>query len=88
MCLYDASWSVTAGLGVAERRAAIEVKVVNEQMKDIDAVWRWVNTQQQLADGLTELSSRQTLADMLRRGAHALKYDPNFVAGKKPCMRQ
>eukprot|EP00959_Pyramimonas_sp_CCMP1952_P185766 3884222-Pyramimonas_sp.AAC.1 len=57
-------------------------------MKDIDAVWRWVNTQQRLADGLTKLSSRQTLADIIRRGVHALKYDPTFVVGNKLSKRQ
>ncbi|CAK0875283.1 unnamed protein product, partial [Prorocentrum cordatum] len=87
-CLYDASRSITAGLGIAEQRAAIEVRIANEQVEEIDAVWRWVNTQQQLADGLTKLSSRQTLADILRRGVHALKYDPNIVAGKKLSKRQ
>eukprot|EP00959_Pyramimonas_sp_CCMP1952_P265961 5560739-Pyramimonas_sp.AAC.1 len=68
-CLHDASRTVTAGLGVAEKRAAIEVRIVNQEMKEIDAVWRWVNTQQQqMADGLTKLSSRQAPADILRRG--------------------
>ncbi|CAK0802743.1 unnamed protein product [Prorocentrum cordatum] len=50
-CIHGASRSVTAGLGVAEKRAAGGVRVVSERMKEIDAVWRWVNMQQQLADG-------------------------------------
>eukprot|EP00959_Pyramimonas_sp_CCMP1952_P321819 6734182-Pyramimonas_sp.AAC.1 len=37
-CLYGASRSVTAGLGIAEKRAAIEVRIVNEQMKEVDAI--------------------------------------------------
>ncbi|CAK0816650.1 unnamed protein product [Prorocentrum cordatum] len=86
-CLYDASRSATAGLGITEKRTAIEVKIVNEQMEEIGAVWKWVNTQQQMADGLTKLSARQQMADVLRRGVHALRYDPNFVAGKKLTKR-
>ncbi|CAK0841512.1 unnamed protein product, partial [Prorocentrum cordatum] len=34
-CLYDASRSSTAGLGIMEKRTAIEVKIVNEQMTEI-----------------------------------------------------
>ncbi|CAK0900583.1 unnamed protein product [Prorocentrum cordatum] len=61
-CLYDASRSATAGLGIAEKRAAIEVTIVNEQLAEM-------------------------MADVLRRGVHALRYDPDFVAGKKPAKR-
>ena len=43
----------------------------------------WTNSFQQLADGLTKVSARQFMADSLRRGTHALKYDPEFTAGKK-----
>ncbi|CAK0856800.1 unnamed protein product [Prorocentrum cordatum] len=86
-CLYDASRSATAGLGIAEKRTAIEVNIVNEQLAEVNARWTWVNTQQQMADGLTKLSARQMMADVLRRGVHALRCDPDFVAGKKPTKR-
>ncbi|CAK0890715.1 unnamed protein product, partial [Prorocentrum cordatum] len=86
-CLYDASRSATAGLGIAERRTAIEVKIVNEQLAEVNAKWKWVNTQQQMADGLTKLSARQMMAYVLRLGVHALRYDPDFVAGKKLTKR-
>ena len=45
--------------------------------------FRWVNSLQQLADGLTKPSAKDALAHTLARGVHALKYDPNFVAAKK-----
>ncbi|CAK0898302.1 unnamed protein product, partial [Prorocentrum cordatum] len=86
-CLYDASRSATAGLGIAEKRTAIEVKIVNEQLAEVNARWKWVNTQQQMADGLTKLSARQMMVDVLRRGVHALRCDPDFVAGKKLAKR-
>eukprot|EP00959_Pyramimonas_sp_CCMP1952_P362095 7583582-Pyramimonas_sp.AAC.1 len=40
-CLYDASRSATAGLGIAEKRTAIEVKIVNEQLAEVNARWKW-----------------------------------------------
>ena len=36
-----------------------------------------------LADGLTKISSRQDLADILKKGYHALKFDGEVKAGKK-----
>ncbi|CAK0828215.1 unnamed protein product [Prorocentrum cordatum] len=42
-CLHDASRSATAGPGIAEKRAAIEVAIVDEQMAEIGATWKWVN---------------------------------------------
>ncbi|CAK0791252.1 unnamed protein product [Prorocentrum cordatum] len=77
----------TAGLGIAEKRTAIEMKIVNEQLAEVNAGWKWVNTQQQMTDELTKLSARQMMADALRRGVHALRYDPDFVAGKKLTKR-
>ena len=38
---------------------------------------------QQISDGLTKVSARQRLVEIIRRGYHALKYDPTFTAGKK-----
>ncbi|CAK0876399.1 unnamed protein product [Prorocentrum cordatum] len=86
-CLYDESRSATAGQGTAEKRAAIEVKIVNEQMTEIGATWKWVNTQRQMADGPARLSARQMMADVLRREVHASRYDPDFAAGKKISKR-
>ena len=81
--LFDASRSASSGLGIAEKRAAIEVKIINERMAASHSYWAWTSAAQQIADGLTKTSSRQSLADLLRRGTHALKYGPNFIAGKK-----
>ena len=54
--LYDASLSATSGLGISEKRAAIEVKIVNDSMKAINAYWCWRSSFQQLADGLTKVA--------------------------------
>ena len=81
--LYDASHSQTAGLGVQDKRTAIEVMIINERMSVMNAGWRWTSADQQLSDGLTKVQTRQVLADMLRRGYHMLIFDPNAKAGKK-----
>ena len=85
--LFDASRSASSGLGISEKRTAIEVKIINERMDASCGYWAWTSAAQQVADGLTKVSSRQAPADLLRRGTHALKYDPNFVAGKKQTLK-
>ena len=86
--LYDAARSSSCGRGIAEKRTAIEVMMMNERMQFISVVWKWTNTTQQLADGLTKLAVRQTFAEMMRRRWHALKFDPTFTAGKKLTQKQ
>ena len=86
-CLHDVSRSITASLGNAEERAAVKVNIVNAQMAEINAARRWARAQPQLADGLAEVSSRQTMADVLRRGVRALLCDPDIAAGKRLSKR-
>ena len=81
--LYDAANSQAAAGGLTERRTGIEIMQVNEKMRDFGGVWRWTNTNQQMADGLTKLGVRQPFVEKLRRMTHALKYDPTCTAGKQ-----
>ena len=43
---------------------------------------------EQVSDGLTKVQARQRLVEILRRGYHALKFDPTFTAGKKLTTEQ
>jgi hypothetical protein len=86
--LYDAGRSQSAGLGITEKRTAIEVSMVNDRMAAINGEWRWTSAHQQLADGLTKVSARQKLADIMRRGMHALKFDESFTSLKKLTQKQ
>ena len=86
--LYDASRSASAGLGLSEKRTAIELNILNERMEAICGVWKWVDNTKMIADGLTKLQSRQELADILRKGYHALKFDGEVKAGKKQTQRE
>ena len=44
---------------------------------------RWVNSGQQLADGLTARQAREQFAYLPQRGVHRLVFDDKFVADKK-----
>ncbi|CAK0838168.1 unnamed protein product, partial [Prorocentrum cordatum] len=80
--LYDVANSQAAAKGLTERRTGIEILQVNEKMREFGGVWRWTNTPQQMADGLTK-QVRQQFVEKLRRMTHALKYDATFTASKK-----
>ena len=81
--LYDAAQSVSSGLRLSEKRTAIEVTIVRERLEALHGHWRWVNSAQQLADGLTKPTARDIFAEQLRRNVHQLKYDPTYTAAKK-----
>ncbi|CAK0910898.1 unnamed protein product, partial [Prorocentrum cordatum] len=86
--LYDAANSQAPAGGLTERRTGIEIMQVNEKMKEFGGVWRWTNTHQQMADGLTKLQVRQQFVEKLRRMTHALKYDATFTAGQKVSQQE
>ena len=85
---YASNMSVTQGLSAANKRTAIDVKIVCERMSRFDGQWYWTNTLQQVSDGLTKVQARQRLVEILRRGYHTLKFDPTFTAGKKLTTEQ
>eukprot|EP00434_Breviolum_minutum_P015613 symbB.v1.2.013753.t1/scaffold976.1/size149240/6 len=86
--LYDAARSVTSGLGLAEKRTALEADAMLDRLKFMDAELKWTSAFQQVADGLTKPRARQCMAETLRRGTHALKYSEGCVAGKKMTTEQ
>ena len=81
--LFDASKSMSSGLKLSEKRTAIEVAIVKQRLRAMDGTWRWVNSHQQLADGLTKTAAKEKFHEVLQRGVHQLRYDENFVAAKK-----
>ena len=88
--LFDAArnMSATQGLSAANKSTAIDVKIVCERMLRFNGQWYCTNTLQQVSDGLTKVQARQRLVEILRRGYHALKFDPTFTAGKKLTTEQ
>ena len=88
--LFDAArnMSATQGLSAANKRTAVDVRIVCERMSRFDGQWYWTNTLQQVSDGLTKVQARQRFVEILRRGYHALKFDLTFTAGKKLTTEQ
>ncbi len=48
----------------------------------------WTNSNHQLGHGLTKPAARVKLAQILSRGYHSLKLDPNVVAARKRTEKQ
>lgn len=69
---------------MSERRTAvIDVPSVAERVKTMEARRKWVNSHQQVLDGLTKQAARDGFGEVLARGTHQLKFDPTFTAAKK-----
>ena len=68
--LYDAiEKNESLGLGLSEKRAAIEVIATRQQMKAIGIETKWVNSDRQLADILTKPNaSSGPMMKLLRTG--------------------
>ena len=81
--LYYAANSMSAGLKLSERRSAIELSGTNERLKAMGGHWKWCNSSQQLADGLTKASARALCLEAFARGMVSLKFDEGMVAAKK-----
>ena len=81
--LFDATHSIISGMKISERRTAIEVAIIKPRLQATCGELFWVNSHQQLADGLTKCAGRDSMAVILHRGTHRLSFDPNFIAAKK-----
>ena len=82
--LYDALAKIeSSGLHLEEKRTAIEVLSIRKRTKAAGIVLRWVDGDQQLADGLSKNNEYDQLIEIFRRGAIRLVFDPQFVSAKK-----
>jgi len=82
--LFDAvERSQSTGLNLSERRSSIEVMACRERMKLLDIHMRWVNSDRQLADGLTKSAAAWKLLAFQMRPVTKLIFDPEFTAAKK-----
>ena len=59
--LYDSVNSLTQSK-VTEKRTGIEIVIIQQRLKAMDSRMRWVNSGQQLADGLTKKQARENFA--------------------------
>ena len=81
--LYDAARSITPSSKLSEKRTAIEIAIIRDRMQALDGQWMWVNSHQQVSDGLTKPAAKESLSYILKRGTHQLKFNPDFIAAKK-----
>ena len=66
-----------------DRRSAIEIMCIQQEIERLGTQLRWVSSEQMLADGMTEISARQTMCGQLRARRLRLREDPSFTAAKK-----
>ena len=82
--LYDALATVeTSGLQLTERLSAIEAAGCKVRLGQTNCQVRWVNSDRQLADGLTKTDVCDHLRKFQRQGFWKIISDPEFVSAKK-----
>ena len=82
--LYDSVVRIeTSGLQLEERRLALEVISIRERVKSIGVQFRWVDADQQLADGLSKPFVCNNLLLAFQRRLVAIQFDEQFVSARK-----
>ena len=72
------------GIGsAADKRAGIEILCIKEEIQRLKTWLRWVSSERMLADGMTKITARQNMYDMLKSGLLCLVQDDSFKASKK-----
>ena len=87
--LYDALAQIeSSGLHLEEKRTAIEVLSIRERTKAAGIGLRWMDGDQQLADGLSKNNEYDQLIEIFRNGKFRLVFDPTFMSAKNKKKRQ
>ena len=82
--LYDSVVRVeTSGLQLEEKRLALEVLSIRERVNLTGVHFRWVDSDQQLADGVSKPFSYQDLVVAFQKDKLCIEFDDNFVSAKK-----
>ena len=82
--LYDAvNRSQTAGLGLAEKRTAIEALSIRQICEESNVLLKWVNSDRQLADILTKIGVLpDNLDKVMATNKWKIVYDSTFTSAK------
>ena len=82
--IYDGICKVeTSGLHMEEKRTAIELLAIKERLQQANISLKWVNGDQELADGLTKGWKHETLVRALEDAKWRIVYDPSYQSAKK-----
>ena len=73
----------TSGLQLEEKRLALEVLSIRERVKATGIQFRWVDSDQQLADGLSKPFSYTSLVTACQRATISIQFDSQFISAKK-----
>lgn len=73
----------TSGLHMEEKRTAIELLAIKERLKQANVNLKWVDGDQELADGLTKPWRHEPLIKALGKGEWRIVYDPDFQSARK-----
>ena len=81
--VYDSVVRIeTSGLQLEEKRLALEVLSIRERVLAAGVSCRWVDSDQQLADGLSKPFVMDSLLTSLQKGKLCLEFD-QFVSAKR-----
>ena len=76
--------SESAGLGLSEKRTAIEVTATRDVMRETGIATRWVNSDRQIADVLTKPQvPSHSLQAFQSTGRWKIVFDDQFTSAKK-----
>ena len=77
--------SESAGLGLDERRTAIEALALRRALEEGDTLVRWVHSHAQLADGMTKASLQAfyVLHSFLKRQRWKIVHDERFLPARQ-----
>jgi len=64
------------------KRTAIDVLSIRERTQQTGILVKWVDSDQQLGDGLSKPNHFDSLLEMLRYGSLSIVFDPLFVSAK------
>ena len=82
--LYDSGNRVeTSGLQLEERRLALEVLSIRERTHAAGIQFRWVDSDQQLADNLSKPFAFNNLLEALQKGEVCIHFGSKFTSAKK-----
>ena len=82
--LYDSVVRIeSSGLQLEERRLALEVLSIRERVAQAGVLYKWVDSDQQLADALSKPYVHESLLLALQRRVVKLQFDEEFVSAKR-----
>lgn len=82
--IYDGVVKVeTSGLHMEEKRTAIELLAIKERLQQANVSLKWVNGDQELADGLTKPWKHEGLIQAMEGKHWRIVFDPTYQSAKR-----